>query len=115
MRHPARRTARKRGGAAGRAARRRTRTPGMHGSLVGELQELAGDFPLREDIHAHLMVTLYRTGRQTDALGAFERMRSTLANELGIEPGRSLPQLHSRIRAGDAAPGPAGRDGGVPR
>ncbi|MDT0343461.1 AfsR/SARP family transcriptional regulator [Streptomyces litchfieldiae] len=75
---------------------------GMHRDLVGELQELATNFPMREEIHAHLMVALYRTGRQADALRAFARIRDTLAEELDIEPGRHLTQLHRRIRAGDA-------------
>jgi DNA-binding SARP family transcriptional activator len=74
---------------------------GHHHDLVGELQELAADFPTREEIHAHLMVALYRTGRRADALRVFERLRHTLAEELGIEPGHPLQRLRQRIRTGD--------------
>jgi DNA-binding SARP family transcriptional activator len=76
---------------------------GRHHDLVGELQELAADFPTREEIHAHLMVALYRTGRRADALRAFERLRRTLSEELDIDPGHPLQRLRQRIRTGDAA------------
>lgn len=60
---------------------------GMHRELVPELHELAAEFPLREEFHAHLMVALYRCGRQAEALRVFTRLRHTLVDELGIEPG----------------------------
>ncbi|MFE2152143.1 BTAD domain-containing putative transcriptional regulator [Streptomyces lavendulae] len=89
---------------------------GRHHDLVGELQALAAELPMREEFHAHLMVALYRTGRQADALEAFARLRRTLVDELAIEPGPPLQQLHGRILAADtallrpsaAAPTPAG-------
>ncbi|MCP3760674.1 AfsR/SARP family transcriptional regulator [Streptomyces sp. TBY4] len=76
---------------------------GRHRELLGELQSLCTELPLHEDFHAHLMVALYRTGRQADALHAFGRLRQTLVDELGIEPGRRLQQLHGRILTGDTA------------
>ncbi|MCX5381032.1 AfsR/SARP family transcriptional regulator [Streptomyces sp. NBC_00091] len=76
---------------------------GRHHDLVGELQALATELPMREEFHAHLMVALYRTGRQADALEAFARLRRTLVDELAIEPGPPLQQLHGRILAGDTA------------
>ncbi|WP_158674637.1 AfsR/SARP family transcriptional regulator [Streptomyces hoynatensis] len=76
---------------------------GRHGDLVAELQELATQFPMREVIHELLMVALYRSGRQADALRAFDRISRTLAEELNITPGPRLGRLHRRIRAGDPA------------
>jgi DNA-binding SARP family transcriptional activator len=76
---------------------------GRHQELVGELQQLANDHPTREQIHAHLMVALYRAGRQADALRAFARLAGNLGDELGISPGRQLQRLHRRIRADDTA------------
>lgn len=76
---------------------------GRHRELLGELQALSTELPLHEDFHAHLMVALYRTGRQADALHVFGRLRQTLVDELGIEPGRRLQQLHGRILTGDCA------------
>ncbi|MFE1555942.1 BTAD domain-containing putative transcriptional regulator [Streptomyces sp. NPDC058734] len=76
---------------------------GRHHELVGELRALATELPMREEFHAHLMVALYRTGRQADALEAFARLRRTLVDELAIEPGPPLQQLHGRILDGDTA------------
>ncbi|WP_206436702.1 BTAD domain-containing putative transcriptional regulator [Streptomyces sp. W1SF4] len=82
---------------------------GRHHELVGELRALAAELPMREEFHAHLMVALYRTGRQADALEAFARLRRTLVDELAIEPGPPLQQLHGRILDGDTALlGPSG-------
>ncbi|MBW5486299.1 AfsR/SARP family transcriptional regulator, partial [Streptomyces bambusae] len=74
---------------------------GRHQELVGELQALVTEMPMREEFHGHLMVALYRTGRQADALQAFARLRRTLVDELAIEPGRALQELHGRILTGD--------------
>ncbi|WP_234441856.1 AfsR/SARP family transcriptional regulator, partial [Streptomyces sp. WM6386] len=76
---------------------------GRHQEVLGELQSLTTELPLHEDFHAHLMVALYRTGRQADALRTFGELRRTLVRELAIEPGRRLQQLHSRILTGDPA------------
>ncbi|MDF9815639.1 AfsR/SARP family transcriptional regulator [Streptomyces sp. SPB162] len=85
---------------------------GRHRGLVAELQSLASEHPLREEFHAHLMVALYRTGRQAEALRTFGRVRRTLVDELAIEPGPRLQRLHRRILAGDAALLSAGGNGG---
>ncbi|MEL5958277.1 BTAD domain-containing putative transcriptional regulator [Streptomyces sp. CLV115] len=74
---------------------------GRHRELIGELQSVVAELPLREEFHAHLMVALYRSGRQADALQVFGRLRRGLVDELAIEPGRSLQALHQRILVGD--------------
>ncbi|MFG3533111.1 BTAD domain-containing putative transcriptional regulator [Streptomyces sp. NPDC047917] len=76
---------------------------GRHRELIGELQSVVAELPLREEFHAHLMVALYRSGRQADALQVFGRLRRGLVDELAIEPGRSLQALHQRILVGDPA------------
>lgn len=74
---------------------------GGHQNLVGELQATVAEMPMREEFHALLMVALYRTGRQADALRVFTQLRRALVEELAIEPGRRLQQLQQRILAGD--------------
>lgn len=66
-------------------------------SLVGELESLIREYPLRERLHAQLMLALYRAGRQADALRVFIRARDRLVSELGIEPGPELGDLEQRI------------------
>lgn len=65
--------------------------------LVGELEDLVRAYPLAEPLWAQLMLALYRCGRQADALRAYAALRSTLAEELGIEPSRALAELELRI------------------
>jgi hypothetical protein len=84
---------------------------GRHAEIVGEVEALVDRHPTRERLRAHLMLALYRTGRQTEALDVYQDARRTLVDQLGIEPGRDLQQLHSEIlrqdaglRAPDAAP-----------
>lgn len=89
---------------------------GMHRELVAELHELAADYPLREEFHAHLMVALYRCGRQAEALRVFTRLRQTLVEELGIDPGPRSQRLQRLILEGDrelARPGAAERLSGT--
>ena len=74
---------------------------GRHAALVGELQELAGQHPLREELARHLMLALYRSGRQADALVAYQRTRRTLVDELGIDPGPALQRLEHDILVHD--------------
>jgi YVTN family beta-propeller protein len=70
---------------------------GCHRELVPELEALVADSPYREGFHAQLMMALYRSGRQADALDAFRRARKHLVGELGIEPGPDLRSLHRAI------------------
>ena len=66
---------------------------GEHATVVGELQHLVEEHPLREPLWGHLILALYRAGRQADALAAYQRCRETLDDELGIEPGPALKRL----------------------
>ena len=70
---------------------------GQHRELVTPLERAVADFPLREQLTAHLMLALYRSGRQADALRAFARLRTTLGEELGIEPTAALRELEEAI------------------
>jgi predicted ATPase/DNA-binding SARP family transcriptional activator len=66
---------------------------GRHTEVVSELQPLVDEHPLRERLWAQLMIALYRSGRQVEALRTFGRLRKILAEELGIEPTTELAQL----------------------
>jgi DNA-binding SARP family transcriptional activator len=81
---------------------------GHHADLVGELEAAVVCEPLRERRWAQLMLALYRSGRQADALRAYQRVRNTLADELGLEPGTELRSLESAIVRGEAALGVPG-------
>ena len=70
--------------------------------LVGELETLVGQHPWREKLWAQLMTALYRSGRQGDALGAFQRARRALVDELGVEPGPELRAVEAQVLAHDA-------------
>ncbi|MER6915962.1 BTAD domain-containing putative transcriptional regulator [Streptomyces sp. NPDC000594] len=76
---------------------------GRHQELAGELLALANEHPLRETLHGHLMVALYRTGRGSDALRVYGRLRHSLVEELGVEPGPGLARLHERVLRRDPA------------
>jgi len=70
---------------------------GTQARAIGELEVLLAQHPLRESIWALLMLALYRDGRQADALTAYQRARTILADELGIDPSPELTRLHERI------------------
>ena len=70
---------------------------GDHPSAIPELQELAVRHPLRERLRELLMLALYRVGRQADALGVFDETRHLLSDQLGIDPGAGLREMHQRI------------------
>jgi YVTN family beta-propeller protein len=74
-----------------------------HASLVPELEALVAEQPYRERLRAQLMLALYRSGRQADALGAYQSARRTLGDELGLEPGPELRELEAAILRQDAA------------
>ena len=70
---------------------------GQHASVIAELQRLVDEEPLREQLWAHLMLALYRSARQSDALAAYQQCRRRLDEEVGIEPHPSLRQLEAEI------------------
>jgi DNA-binding SARP family transcriptional activator len=76
---------------------------GRADELVAELEALVGRHPLRERLRRQLMLALYRTGRQAEALAAYRDARQTLLGELGIEPTRALQELEKAILAQDPA------------
>jgi DNA-binding SARP family transcriptional activator len=65
--------------------------------LIGELERLVREQPYRERFRGQLMLALYRTGRQADALHAYRDARAVLVEELGIEPSPELRELHDAI------------------
>nr|WP_268778108.1 BTAD domain-containing putative transcriptional regulator [Mycolicibacterium malmesburyense] len=76
---------------------------GRAAEIVGELESAIAEAPLRERRWGHLMLALYRAGRQGEALGAYKRARSLLAEELGVDPGPELRRLEAAIVAQDAS------------
>ena len=76
---------------------------GQHGVLAAELESLVTRHPTRERLWAALMVALYRSGRQADAVRAYQRARDVLVGEMGLEPGAELRRLEAAVLAGDPA------------
>jgi DNA-binding SARP family transcriptional activator len=74
---------------------------GRHTELVGELEQLASEHPLRERFRAQLMLALYRSGRQAEALDTYRRAREALVGDFGIEPTPALQQLEREILTQD--------------
>ena len=74
---------------------------GQHAELVGELTALVRANPLREGLRGQLMLALYRSGRQSEALDAYADARQTLVSELGLEPGPELQALQQAILTHD--------------
>ncbi len=70
---------------------------GRHSQLVGELEALVAEHPLREKLRGQLMLALYRSGRQAEALEAYREARETLVEQLGIEPSPELQRLEQAI------------------
>lgn len=83
---------------------------GRHRELVSDLRALVDAHPLRESLWYQLVLALYRSGRQTDALRAYEQVRRLLADELGLKPGAALAHLERLVLAQDSSlewqPGP---------
>ena len=75
---------------------------GDHLAVVPELERLVAEHPTRERLRAHLMLALYRSGRQAEALDVYRATRRVLVEELGIEPGRELQELEGKILAHDS-------------
>ena len=74
---------------------------GGHAEVVGELEALIREHPYRERLHSQLMIALYRSERQAEALQAYQEARGKLVEELGIEPGERLRDLERAILAQD--------------
>ncbi|CRK56761.1 High-affnity carbon uptake protein Hat/HatR [Alloactinosynnema sp. L-07] len=77
---------------------------GRHAEVIGELVAETGAHPFREHLHAQLMTALALAGRQAEALDVYRRVRAMLVDELGVEPGPALRDLHARLLRGEAAP-----------
>jgi DNA-binding SARP family transcriptional activator len=82
---------------------------GEHAELVGVLTRRAATWPLDERLAGQLMLALFRSGRQADALAAYQAVRVRLADELGTDPGRPLRDLYQRLLTGEADRRPAER------
>jgi DNA-binding SARP family transcriptional activator/DNA-binding beta-propeller fold protein YncE len=82
---------------------------GRHLDLVPELESLVAEYPLRERPRAQLMIALYRTGRQSEALQVYREARRRFAEELGIDPGPELQSLEKAILVQDPALAPPTR------
>ncbi|HEY1370648.1 MAG TPA: BTAD domain-containing putative transcriptional regulator [Gaiellaceae bacterium] len=92
---------------------------GRHAEVVAELEALVHEHPLRERFAAQLMLALYRSGRQAEALDVYRVARARLIGELGLEPGEELRRLERRILEHDpalvaAAPAARRRDARLP-
>ncbi|WP_407915167.1 BTAD domain-containing putative transcriptional regulator [Kitasatospora sp. NE20-6] len=72
-------------------------------ALAAELQALTTEHPERELLWAQLMTVLYRSGRQSEALAVYQRVRQTLIEGIGVEPGSELREVHQRVLRGDPA------------
>ncbi|MFB6562367.1 BTAD domain-containing putative transcriptional regulator [Streptomyces sp. NPDC056400] len=70
--------------------------------VIGDLRDLVAQHPLAEDLRAQLMLALSLSGRQADALAEYAEIRTLLRDELGIDPDRSLAQVHAAVLRGDA-------------
>ena len=82
---------------------------GRHAELVGQLRSLVAEFPLRERFRGCLMTALYRSGRQAEALDAYQDARRVLLDELGIEPSQELRDLERSILRQEHDLDPPGR------
>lgn len=80
---------------------------GRASAIVPELQQLTHEHPYRERLHRQLMLALYRSGRQADALDAYRSLRRHLVSELGLEPTKESQDLERAILAADPALAPA--------
>ena len=87
---------------------------GSAGALTADLGRMVTDHPLRERLRGQLMLALYRSGRQADALEIYRQFRSTLMEELGLEPSSALRELQAAILRHDPVLAPGSATGGTP-
>jgi DNA-binding SARP family transcriptional activator len=87
---------------------------GSASALTAELGRMVTDHPLRERLRGQLMLALYRSGRQAEALEAYRQFRSTLMEELGLEPSSALRELQAAILRHDPVLAPGSATGGTP-
>jgi len=87
---------------------------GSAGALTAELGRMVADHPLRERLRGQLMLALYRSGRQTEALETYREFRSALRDELGLEPASALRDLETAILRHDPVLAPGSATGGTP-
>jgi predicted ATPase/DNA-binding SARP family transcriptional activator len=83
---------------------------GRHAELVAELERLVAEQPLREGFWRRLVIALYRSERQADALAAYRRARTLLAEELGLEPSEELRALERAVLRHEVATAPPARE-----
>ena len=92
---------------------------GHHAELIGELEGIVAEHPLRDRPHAQLMLALYRGGREAEALRSYQQHRRYLADELGLEPSSRLVELEAAILRHEPelewAPGPVRAPASAPR
>ncbi|GGV40028.1 SARP family transcriptional regulator [Actinomadura cremea] len=91
---------------------------GRHRELISELKALAAEHPYHEGFHRPLMLALYRSGRQWEALNAYRSLREVLVGDLGLEPSPELARLQQAVLTGDPSldlPRAAGAGAGAPR
>jgi DNA-binding SARP family transcriptional activator len=74
---------------------------GDHAGAVAELRALVAEHPFREGLTELLMLALYKSGRQAEALYVFDDVRHRLSEELGVDPGPSLQTMHRRVLQAD--------------
>jgi SARP family transcriptional regulator, regulator of embCAB operon len=74
---------------------------GRHRELIGRLYSVSADYPLHEAFYRQLMLALYRSDRQADALNVYQSARTVLNDELGLEPCRALQEIHQSILTAD--------------
>ncbi|MEU8080914.1 BTAD domain-containing putative transcriptional regulator [Catellatospora citrea] len=72
---------------------------GRHQALIGELEALTAHHPLHEEFYAQLMIAAHRSGRRHEALQAYRRLRRRMIDDLGLEPGPRVQQLHQEVLA----------------
>ena len=80
---------------------------GRHEHMIAQLRQLVAEHPLYEPFHVQLMLALARCGQQAEALAVYRDARTVLVEELGLDPGRALKQLHQQILSGDRNPAPS--------